>query len=177
MSRMRRQGPKQSSAPSKVSIGFTFLPLIAENGKREITPEQTQVINTLRTRCPQMFTRCATTMREEGNERLYTSVKPLMKQLPNPEQLARVLTSNNLNMRVDVYRTGVGAQSTHFRLTSNDILKFMNGSPLQLCVLSDVANSRNNHGKLVFERTSAGQMGKIHYEISTEKDDQRFRLV
>jgi len=173
---MRRNVGRVSEPVSKVSIGFSILPTMAKNGTRSMSPEQHVVVEALKARCPNMFKPCKTTVQEQGDERLYTSVQPVSNWLPNPSQLARVLDGNNLSLRVDITRKGSRAQSTHFRMTHNDIDSFIDGNPLQLCVLSDVVNNRNTHGKVVFERTSAGGFGNMHYEIGKENDTRRFTL-
>jgi len=174
---MRRNVGRITKQIAPVHIGFSILPNMAKNGTRTLSDEQNRIIQALKARIPNMFKRCRTTIHELGDERLYTSVQPLTKQLPNPSQLARVLEGNDLALRVDVCRIGKNAQSTHFRMTYSDIDNFLNGNPLQLSVLSDVVNNRNMHGKLLFERTNEGGFGCVHYEIGIEQDNNRFTYV
>ena len=177
MSRMRHNVGRIPEKQSKVSIGFSIMPTMAENGTRTMSTQQREVVAALKVRCPKMFRPCPTSVREQGEERLYTSIQQMRQQLPKPAQLARVLEGNHLSLCVDVHRSGTHAQSSHFRMTHVDIDNFMAGKPLQLCVLSDVVNGRNNHGKIVFERTRAGEFGHMHYEVGKQQDAKRFTLL
>jgi len=148
-----------------------------KDGTRAMSAEQRNVVNQLKARCAQMFQECPTHVQESGGERLYTTIRPMHQHLPDARDLANVLESNGLNIQVDVSRKGDRAHSTHFRLTHDDLNAFASGQPLQLSVLSDVANGRNDHGRIVIERTAAGQFGRMHYEVAMAHDQKKFRLV